>query len=73
MTLVGLANWNWEVFGAEDFITGDGAVAPWRDTGNSKIATVSIPVSPTRMLYTGRKLEVLLDTSIWSSEFGMTS
>lgn len=52
---LGLEQWPWQVREARGLATGDGAVILWRSTG-TKIATISFPLSPTRLLVIGDDL-----------------
>jgi len=55
---LGLERWPWAVHEATGLITGDGAVLLWRAerARDSKIVTVSFPISPTQLLVIGRDI-----------------
>lgn len=50
-----LEGWPWQVYDAQNLVTGDGAVVLWGKADGNKLATVTFPLSPTRLLVIGNE------------------
>jgi hypothetical protein len=58
---MGIEEWPWSIRKIDNALTGDGALALWRQPGSAGATTITFPLSPNEILVIGRDLDCAVD------------